>query len=61
MRNLMLFLFVVLLGINGLLLWQNRGEINDSSKTCCVFPVSMDIQITDVKKSLFPGFLGLVQ
>ena len=61
MRNLILFLFVVLLGINGLLLWQNRDDRKEASNTCCEVSGKIDIRLKDVKTSLLPGVLGLVQ
>ncbi len=61
MRNLIFFLLVLLLGINGLLLWQAREDKKGAKHACCAIPGDIDIRVDNVKTSLLPGVLGLIQ
>lgn len=61
MRKLIFILTFFLLGINGLLLWQNREERVESERTGCAFSSKMHIPAEAVKTSLIPANLGLIQ
>ena len=60
MRKLMLLLLFVLLGINGVLLWQNREEKNLKNQICSLVSDPVHQRIGEVKTSILPGVLGLV-
>jgi hypothetical protein len=60
MRSLIFILFLILLGFNGLLLWQNQEKKTDVESTCCFEPGRFDFRIDKTVTSVFPGTLGLI-
>jgi hypothetical protein len=61
MRKLIFILTFFLLGINGVLLWQNTKDDAEPEHTCCAFAGKMNILADDVRTSLMPAILGLIQ
>ena len=60
MRNLLLILITVLLGINGWLLWQNGEEKRDNNRLCAAVSNPIQLRVKEVKTSLLPGGFGLI-
>lgn len=59
MRHLLFFLFLLLLLINGVLLWKNRKADSGDRNGCCALfnPVKLELPMVNV--SFFPVGAGL--